>query len=92
MSKYIVQQTNSKNNANQKTETNYEWLGHGWLNKANKNSKMAGENYINITLDRDIKEINFPNDKSVKLHLYPNKKRPNKADADFRLVLLTPAE
>ena len=84
-------------------ETIRDYLGRAWKNIAGENSPMAGEVYLGLTLDRNVKDISFtlikedgseervdvPNDGSVKFHLYPNQKREGKKDADFRFVMLS---
>lgn len=75
-----------------KSKTNFEFVGRGWVNTAGENSKMAGTEYINIVFDKGIAAIEGLDNPSVKYHLYPNKKRSGKQDADYRLVVLTPDE
>jgi hypothetical protein len=72
------------------SKTSFEFVGRGWVNTAGENSKMSGTEYINIVFDRGIEAINGLDNPELKFHLYPNKKRAGKKDADYRLVVLSP--
>ena len=79
---------NAQRNAKQTTER--EFIGRAWINTVQaEDSKYKGTEFINITLDRDRDGVIFK--KNDQLQLWPNTKRPNKKDADFRVSIVMPA-
>ena len=66
--------------------TKRDFVGRAWKNIVkNESSKYKGTEFINITLDRDIQEVNLK--QGDKIQLWPNNKREGKeeTDADYRV-------
>lgn len=69
-------------------ETSREFVGKGWVNTVNKpQSKAHGQQFINITLDKDVSEISIK--AGERLQLWPNDKREGKNDADYRVSIVS---
>lgn len=72
-------------------QTNRQFIGKGWLNTINKpGSPYDKVRYINMTLDDIIDQITIK--KGEKLILFPNKQRPGKNDAGWRLSVVSNIE
>lgn len=83
-----VTKTNVSNAVRKTADTTREFIGKAWTNTI-KQGKMVGTQFINVSLDNNIQEVLL--NKSIKIQLWPNKKReghPN--DADYRVSIVVP--
>lgn len=73
----------SANVASNQPQTVVNFIGKAW-----KNTTKTGKEYMRLTIDRNI-NISLSGKDSIEL--WPNKKRENKKDADFRASVRVPA-
>lgn len=64
-----------------------DFIGRAWVNVVQKEGENKGKSFIQIRLDRNIKELTVKGTDSFQL--WPNVKREGKQDADFRLSVLS---
>ena len=67
-------------------------IGKAWVNVVKKaDSKVAGQSFIQVSLDRDIETVTLK--QGEKLQLWPNKKREGKTtDADYSVSIVSALE
>lgn len=84
----VIKTNNSNSVVKKANETAREFIGKAWINTV-KQGKCEGMQFINVTLDNNIQEVTL--NKSIKIQLWPNKKREGHSnDADYRVSVLSP--
>lgn len=87
----IINKVAVKEAVKTQSQTNRQFIGKGWVNTINKpGSQYDKVRYLNITLDETIGDITIK--KGEKLILFPNKQRPGKKDAAYRLSVVSNIE
>lgn len=72
-------------NAEAAAKSAREFIGKAWVNEVTT-GKCAGMKFIQMTLDRDIEKVELT--KGQRVQLWPNNKRPDKNDADYRVSVV----
>jgi uncharacterized protein (DUF736 family) len=79
-------ETNDNPQTNQ-TKKNRVFIAKLWINTITKEGENKGKKFMSGNIDNKFKKITIGvNDQ---INIWPNKKRPNVRDADFRVSLLT---
>lgn len=64
------------------------FVGKAWVNTVNKEgSKVNGKSFINVSIDRQYKELTLQ--EGDRMQLWPNTKREGKNDADYRMSIIS---
>ena len=83
-----VTKTSVSNAVKKTAETTREFIGKAWINTIKQGTK-AGTQFINLSLDNNIQEVIL--NKTIKVQLWPNRKREGHAtDADYRVSIVAP--